>query len=223
MIKMVLFCNSFKSFMGIGICTCIRIFQFLWFKGQPFSGMDHKVYLLGNPILWWLNLVVLVLFCLLYCWNAVRKQRGCITDPEVQGKIVNRHAKAGWSFHLKIAFEVHYLNKVEISSPVHRAVRCITKIEVEISSSIHRGKYNMFQIIYQWMNDIFITLYMYIFRIPWQDIWSLWLVVARLGITLHTILEHGKGSLLPSLLPCCHVQLHTHRSDIIILHKVKIK
>jgi len=44
-------------------------------RGQFFSGNDHRIYLLGNPIIWWGNLVFLLIFVMLYLFTAIRDQR----------------------------------------------------------------------------------------------------------------------------------------------------
>ena len=52
---------------------------------QYFSGKDHRVYLLGNPVIWWGNIAFLVLFGLTYLWNLVREQRGHVDpDPSIR-------------------------------------------------------------------------------------------------------------------------------------------
>lgn len=45
-------------------------------QGQFFSGSAYRIYLLGNPVIWWSNLVFLALFLLLFVVAAVREQRG---------------------------------------------------------------------------------------------------------------------------------------------------
>lgn len=46
------------------------------FQGQFFSGSAYRIYLLGNPVIWWSNLVFLALFLLLFIVAAVQEQRG---------------------------------------------------------------------------------------------------------------------------------------------------
>lgn len=48
----------------------------LYFQGQFFSGSAYRIYLLGNPVIWWSNLVFLALFVLIFIVAAVREQRG---------------------------------------------------------------------------------------------------------------------------------------------------
>ncbi|XP_064622929.1 protein O-mannosyl-transferase 2-like [Lineus longissimus] len=44
-------------------------------KGQGFSGGDHRVYLLGNPIIFWGNMLVTIIYTGFYLYHTVRKQR----------------------------------------------------------------------------------------------------------------------------------------------------
>jgi len=45
-------------------------------QGQIFSGKDHKIYLLGNPVIWFGLLAVMGLFLILALVHAIRRQRG---------------------------------------------------------------------------------------------------------------------------------------------------
>lgn len=47
----------------------------LAFQGQFFSGSAYRIYLLGNPVIWWSNLVFLALFVVVFVYNAVVQQR----------------------------------------------------------------------------------------------------------------------------------------------------
>lgn len=74
------------------------------YRGQFFSGNEQKIYLLGNPVIWWGNLVFLAMFILLYIHAAVREQRGYPEDPstvEQRRKIMNAGAWLfiGWILH----------------------------------------------------------------------------------------------------------------------------
>lgn len=46
------------------------------FQGQFFSGGNYRVYLLGNPIIWWGNLILLFLFLNVFLISAVFNKRG---------------------------------------------------------------------------------------------------------------------------------------------------
>ena len=60
-------------------------------RGQYFSGKDHRVYLLGNPVIWWGNIVFLLLFGLTYMWNLMREQRGHVdSDPAIRSVFASR-------------------------------------------------------------------------------------------------------------------------------------
>lgn len=75
-------------------------------QGQFFSGNSQRIYLLGNPIIWWGNLVFLVIFALVYANAAIREKRGC--DQETDASVQQRKiiTKAGsWLF---IGWLLHY-------------------------------------------------------------------------------------------------------------------
>jgi len=63
-------------------------------RGQFFSGNDHRVYLLGNPIVWWGNLLFLAAFLVLFSWQSVVAQRQSgmaetLSTPPSDGKDEN--------------------------------------------------------------------------------------------------------------------------------------
>ncbi|KAI8121822.1 Protein O-mannosyl-transferase 2 [Lucilia cuprina] len=45
------------------------------YRGQFFSGSSYRIYLLGNPIIWWSNLVFLTLFVIVFVFNAIKQRR----------------------------------------------------------------------------------------------------------------------------------------------------
>ncbi|EDW30603.1 GL26758 [Drosophila persimilis] len=45
------------------------------YRGQFFSGSSYRIYLLGNPVIWWSNLVFLALFVAVFLGNAILEQR----------------------------------------------------------------------------------------------------------------------------------------------------
>ncbi|CAG9813205.1 unnamed protein product [Phaedon cochleariae] len=48
------------------------------YRGQFFSGSHHRIYLLGNPLIWWGNLIFILLFVIVFTVNAIKLQRGYI-------------------------------------------------------------------------------------------------------------------------------------------------
>jgi dolichyl-phosphate-mannose--protein O-mannosyl transferase len=56
------------------------------FQGQYFSGGNYRIYLLGNPIVWWSNLAFLAMFLLTYFIAAIKRQRGYDADEELEAK-----------------------------------------------------------------------------------------------------------------------------------------
>lgn len=57
------------------------------FQGQFFSGSNYKIYLLGNPLVWWGNLILLVIYTATQLTISVRDQRGCTYDRLTAGKM----------------------------------------------------------------------------------------------------------------------------------------
>lgn len=51
-------------------------------QGQFFSGSAYRIYLLGNPVIWWSNLCFLALFVLLYSVHAIKGQRAIASGKE---------------------------------------------------------------------------------------------------------------------------------------------
>ena len=45
-------------------------------QGQFFSGSPYRIYLLGNPIIWWSNLIFLFIFLIIYLITAIKEERG---------------------------------------------------------------------------------------------------------------------------------------------------
>ncbi|XP_030754503.1 protein O-mannosyl-transferase 2 isoform X2 [Sitophilus oryzae] len=48
------------------------------YRGQFFSGSQYRIYLLGNPVIWWSNVIFIVLFLIMFLINAIKLQRGYI-------------------------------------------------------------------------------------------------------------------------------------------------
>lgn len=56
------------------------------FQGQYFSGGSFRIYLLGNPVVWWSNLAFLAVFLLTYFMAAIKRQRGYDADEDCETK-----------------------------------------------------------------------------------------------------------------------------------------
>jgi len=56
-------------------------------QGQFFSGNAYRIYLLGNPVIWWGNLVLLAVFCVVFLWQQLCKQRSPELYTEQNKKI----------------------------------------------------------------------------------------------------------------------------------------
>ncbi|XP_046641821.1 protein O-mannosyl-transferase 2-like isoform X1 [Daphnia pulicaria] len=75
-------------------------------RGQFFSGGKLQVYLLGNPIIWWGNLVFMVFYIILWVSVGVREKRGVVMTPR-EIMLQNRALSAcGW---LWLGWLLHYL------------------------------------------------------------------------------------------------------------------
>ncbi|XP_055930516.1 protein O-mannosyl-transferase 2-like [Argiope bruennichi] len=75
-------------------------------RGQFFSGQQLRIYLLGNPIIWWANLILLQIFFILKLVFSVLEQRGLQLSPllkELSNKTINA------SFWLFLGWALHYL------------------------------------------------------------------------------------------------------------------
>ncbi|KAF4788582.1 protein O-mannosyl-transferase 2 isoform X1 [Turdus rufiventris] len=58
------------------------------YQGLRFSGVnetDYRVYLLGNPVIWWLNLITIGLYLLITVCTAVALKRGVQLTSELKG------------------------------------------------------------------------------------------------------------------------------------------
>ncbi|XP_065206014.1 protein O-mannosyl-transferase 2 [Planococcus citri] len=76
------------------------------FRGQFFSGNDYKIYLLGNPVIWWSNLFFLAIFLMIFVYNSVRYQRG-YRDPAHVAKKKNKILHScTWLF---LSWLLHYV------------------------------------------------------------------------------------------------------------------
>jgi dolichyl-phosphate-mannose-protein mannosyltransferase len=68
-------------------------------RGQWFSASeDYRIYLLGNPIIWWGHLALLCVFTWIYGYNAFRAQRGYAVPPAVAVRREETLTAAGWLF-----------------------------------------------------------------------------------------------------------------------------
>uniref|UniRef100_UPI00398EDA03 protein O-mannosyl-transferase 2 n=1 Tax=Pristiophorus japonicus TaxID=55135 RepID=UPI00398EDA03 len=101
------------------------------YQGLRFSGTnetEYRVYLLGNPVIWWLNLSSLVLYLFLFSITALYLQRGSQPVPRVKerGHVILRGARQlllGWLLHYlpfylmgRILYYHHYFPAMLFSS-----------------------------------------------------------------------------------------------------------
>uniref|UniRef100_A0A1Y1KV29 Protein O-mannosyl-transferase 2 n=1 Tax=Photinus pyralis TaxID=7054 RepID=A0A1Y1KV29_PHOPY len=75
------------------------------YRGQFFSGSAYRIYLLGNPVIWWGNLVFLIVFVIVFITRSIKQQRGYVKTLTVEAP--NRHLEAcAWMF---LAWSLHYV------------------------------------------------------------------------------------------------------------------
>lgn len=75
------------------------------YRGQFFSGHQFRIYLLGNPIIWWSNLIILAAYLVLHLYIAVNRQRGNVFSPEIESQNKTLTLSCGWLF---ISWSLHY-------------------------------------------------------------------------------------------------------------------
>lgn len=68
-------------------------------QGQFFSGSAYRIYLLGNPIIWWSNLLFLAIFLLVFFVSAVKKQRGYENNFENNGNVTQEQREKKYERH----------------------------------------------------------------------------------------------------------------------------
>ncbi|XP_045776748.1 protein O-mannosyl-transferase 2 [Maniola jurtina] len=77
------------------------------YRGQFFSANSHRIYLLGNPVVWWGNLAFLAVFFLLFVVNSIREKRAQAFGKPIEGgenrALLNA---AGWNF---AGWALHYV------------------------------------------------------------------------------------------------------------------
>lgn len=77
------------------------------YRGQFFSGSTHRIYLLGNPVVWWTNLAFLIIFFLVYIINSIKEKRAealGVSRQVGEGSLLLN--AAGWTF---IGWALHYI------------------------------------------------------------------------------------------------------------------
>ncbi|XP_023953257.2 protein O-mannosyl-transferase 2 [Bicyclus anynana] len=75
------------------------------YRGQFFSANSHRIYLLGNPVVWWGNLAFLAIFFVLFIVNSIREKRAQAFGRIVEGDSSLLNA-AGWNF---VGWALHYV------------------------------------------------------------------------------------------------------------------
>ncbi|ODN04599.1 Protein O-mannosyl-transferase 2, partial [Orchesella cincta] len=76
------------------------------YRGQYFSGSTYRIYLLGNPVIWWANLALLPLFAIIYIYNAWKEQRGYEENVDTKAARDKTVTVCCWLF---VGWALHYL------------------------------------------------------------------------------------------------------------------
>ncbi|XP_071453638.1 protein O-mannosyl-transferase 2 [Hetaerina americana] len=76
------------------------------YRGQFFSANTYRIYLLGNPLIWWGNLVFLAVYIIIVLYSAVKEQRGYVDNPLLKEKRHRVLNACGWLF---IGWALHYV------------------------------------------------------------------------------------------------------------------
>lgn len=76
------------------------------YKGQFFSGVQYRIYLLGNPIIWWGDLVCMGIYLVIQVYVLIRQKRGYTRSVEVEGRDAKTTGSCVW---LIIGWALHYL------------------------------------------------------------------------------------------------------------------
>uniref|UniRef100_A0A6P7H1P1 Protein O-mannosyl-transferase 2 n=1 Tax=Diabrotica virgifera virgifera TaxID=50390 RepID=A0A6P7H1P1_DIAVI len=74
------------------------------YRGQFFSGTQYRIYLLGNPVIWWGNLVFIAVFVIAFGLNAIKLERGYIKSSDDTHK--KKLVACSWLF---IGWMLHYI------------------------------------------------------------------------------------------------------------------
>lgn len=73
------------------------------YRGQFFSGSTYRIYLLGNPVIWWGNLAFLAIFLVAFTADCVKRKRGYVqhTTTTSDGKklLACTWLFVGWLLH----------------------------------------------------------------------------------------------------------------------------
>lgn len=92
---------------------CVTLYYFILFtlflfQGQFFSGSEYRIYLLGNPVIWWSNILFLFVFAILVLFKVIRnRRRPTQIKSEDSNENEENHMKgATWLF---FGWILHYL------------------------------------------------------------------------------------------------------------------
>ncbi|CAH1111302.1 unnamed protein product [Psylliodes chrysocephalus] len=138
------------------------------YRGQFFSGTQYRIYLLGNPVIWWGNLVFIVIFLIVFGINAVKLQRGYIEsfdDFHKKKLVACAWLFIGWTLHYvpfwamgRVLYFHHYFPALLFSSMITGIL--IDYLLEEIPGYFSRSNANM---VYQILLGLILSTIVYSF------------------------------------------------------------
>lgn len=138
------------------------------YRGQFFSGTQYRIYLLGNPVIWWGNLVFIVIFLIVFGINAVKLQRGYIEsfdDSHKKKLVACAWLFIGWTLHYvpfwamgRVLYFHHYFPALLFSSMITGIL--IDYLLEEIPGYFSRSNANM---VYQILLGLILSTIVYSF------------------------------------------------------------
>lgn len=77
-------------------------------QGQPISGRNHRVLLLGNPVIWWLNALILVIFPFVYLIKLIVRKRFGEKNSKENDLRIRQNSLLDWAAWIFFAWALHY-------------------------------------------------------------------------------------------------------------------
>nr|CAH7738251.1 unnamed protein product [Callosobruchus chinensis] len=98
------------------------------YRGQFFSGSQYRIYLLGNPVIWWANLVFILIFLVCFITNCIKIRRGhaaSFSDGLKRKLVAGGWLFFGWLLHYvpfwamgRVLYFHHYFPALLFSSMI---------------------------------------------------------------------------------------------------------
>jgi len=72
----------------------------------PHKDNEIRIYMMGNPVIWWANLGFIALYLVIYVWNFVTQSRGVLQSAQERVRKANLSYACNW---LMLAWALHYI------------------------------------------------------------------------------------------------------------------